>query len=70
MNVLRHSQTSPEVRIESLNLLYDVYSDCAFDYDEPVFVQGDYLSQLKQLLPPIRSMVNTPYPIKIKIKKE
>ncbi|KAI9301750.1 armadillo-type protein [Cunninghamella echinulata] len=57
MNVLRHSQTSPEVRIESLNLLYDVYSDCAFDYDEPVFVQSDYLSQLKQLLPPIRSMV-------------
>ncbi|CAO3617277.1 unnamed protein product [Cunninghamella blakesleeana] len=57
MEILQNPQTNPDVRIESLNLLYDVYSDAAFDYDEPVFVQGDYLSQLKQLLPPTRAMV-------------
>lgn len=57
MEILQNPQTNPDVRIESLNLLYDVYSDSAFDYDEPVFVQGDYLSQLKQLLPPTRAMV-------------
>jgi hypothetical protein len=58
MGVLRDPATSPEVRIEALNFIYDVYSDCAFDYDYPVFVQGGYLDQLKQSLPNTRSMVS------------
>ncbi|CAO3598218.1 unnamed protein product [Absidia cylindrospora] len=59
MTLLNDANSRPEVRIEALNFLYDVYSDCAFDYDAPVFVQGDYLNQLKQQLPMTRSMVKS-----------
>ncbi|KAI8083106.1 armadillo-type protein [Halteromyces radiatus] len=59
MDILCDSNGNPEVKIEALNFLYDVYSDCEFDYDEPVFVHGGYLNQLKQLVPSIRSMVKS-----------
>ncbi|ORZ14795.1 armadillo-type protein [Absidia repens] len=59
MNILGDSNTSGEIRIEALNFIYDVYSDCAFDYDMPVFVQGGYLNQLKRQLPMTRSMVKS-----------
>ncbi|ORX43716.1 ARM repeat-containing protein [Hesseltinella vesiculosa] len=59
MNCLRDMNSSDAVRIEALNLLYDVYSDEAFDYDLPVFVQGQFLGHLKQLVPPIRKMVKS-----------
>lgn len=51
-------QTSVEVAVEVLNCIYDVYSDCAFDYDEPVFVHGGYLQNLQQFLPHFRSLVS------------
>lgn len=50
-------QTAPAVAVETLNCIYDVYSDCAFDYDEPVFVRGGFLPLLKKVVPSIRSMV-------------
>lgn len=60
MEVLRNigaHQTKAEAAVEALNLIYDVYGDCAFDYDEPVFIQGGFLAQLRQILPSVRSMV-------------
>ena len=50
-------KTKTDVAVEALNFMFDVYSDCAFDYDEPVFVQGKFNQQLKQILPAFRSMV-------------
>ncbi|KAI8085753.1 armadillo-type protein [Gilbertella persicaria] len=49
--------SSPAVIVEALNLVYDVYSDCAFDYDYPVFIQGDFLNALRQAVSSVRSMV-------------
>jgi hypothetical protein len=39
------------VVVEILNSIFDIYSDKSFDYDEPVFIKGDYLSLLKKLEP-------------------
>ncbi|KAI9364803.1 armadillo-type protein [Pilaira anomala] len=52
-------KTQPDVAVEALNLVFDVYSDCAFDYDAPVYVQGKFNNQLKQILPAFKSMVKT-----------
>lgn len=51
-------KTQPDVAVEALNLVFDVYSDCAFDYDTPVYVQGKFNNQLKQLLPSVKAMVS------------
>ncbi|KAI9343018.1 armadillo-type protein [Pilaira anomala] len=59
MNLLNDKTTKPSVVIEALNLLFDVYSDASFDYDLPVFVQGAFLNNLKQVLSSIRSMVKS-----------
>ncbi|KAI8975665.1 armadillo-type protein [Mycotypha africana] len=48
-----------DVVVEALNVIYDTYSDCAFDYDEPVYVQGNFNNRLKQLLPLFKSMVKS-----------
>jgi hypothetical protein len=39
------------VVVEILNAIFDIYSDASFDYDEPVFIKGNYLSLLKKLEP-------------------
>jgi hypothetical protein len=57
MTLLSDKSTPPSVIVEALNLIFDVYSDAAFDYDLPVFVQGNFLNGLKQILPSVRSMV-------------
>ncbi|KAI8094205.1 armadillo-type protein [Thamnidium elegans] len=52
-------KTQPDVAVEALNLVFDVYSDCAFDYDMPVYVQGKFNNQLKQILPSVKAMVKS-----------
>ncbi|KAI8138967.1 armadillo-type protein [Fennellomyces sp. T-0311] len=62
MEVLKNvttRQTTAAVAVEALNCIFDVYSDCAFDYDLPVFIQGNFLLQLKVLVPTIRTMTKT-----------
>lgn len=44
-----------EIAIESLNLIYDIFGDAEFDYDYPVFVEGDYISRLTQLEPHVKT---------------
>lgn len=59
MTLLNDKTTKPSVIVEALNLLFDVYSDAEFDYDLPVFVQGSFLNNLKQLFSSVRSMVKS-----------
>jgi hypothetical protein len=61
MNLLNDKQCQASIKVEALNLIFDVYSDIAFDYDYPVFVQGGFLNSLKQLVPSVRSMVCLPH---------
>jgi hypothetical protein len=51
-------KTQPDVAVEALNFVFDVYSDCAFDYDTPVYIQGKFNNQLKQFLPAFRTLVS------------
>lgn len=62
MTLLNDKTTKPSVVVEALNLLFDVYSDAEFDYDLPVFVQGGFLNNLKQLFSSVRSMVRNSSP--------
>ncbi|KAI9262021.1 armadillo-type protein [Sporodiniella umbellata] len=60
MNLIQNAtqqRKEPSVLVEALNFMYDVYSDCEFDYDFPVFVQGGFLKALNKLPSPVRAMV-------------
>ncbi|KAF9582639.1 hypothetical protein BGW38_010941 [Lunasporangiospora selenospora] len=56
MNTLQNNPT-PETSVEALNAIYDIYADAEFDYDLPVFVQGNFNQVLKSLIKPVRAMV-------------
>ncbi|KAJ2847813.1 hypothetical protein IWW36_003661, partial [Coemansia brasiliensis] len=45
--------------VEALDLVFDIYSDMEFDYDEPVFVRESMLAQLRQLYIPVRKLAKT-----------
>ncbi|KAJ2891041.1 hypothetical protein IWW38_003801, partial [Coemansia aciculifera] len=45
--------------IEALDLIYDIYGDQAYDYDEPVFVRGGFLAKLRNCYLPMRKLVKT-----------
>ncbi|KAJ1919883.1 hypothetical protein H4219_001663 [Mycoemilia scoparia] len=48
---------SLEPVVEALDGLFDIYSDCAFDYDKPVFVDGGLLKELRGILPGYRKII-------------
>ncbi|KAJ1661043.1 hypothetical protein GGF38_003851, partial [Coemansia sp. RSA 25] len=45
--------------IEALDLIYDIYGDQGYDYDEPVFVRGGFLAKLRDCYLPMRKLVKT-----------
>lgn len=45
-----------EIVIESLDLFYDIFGDGEYEYDYPVFVQGDYVNKLKALEGQVKEM--------------
>ncbi|KAI9466433.1 hypothetical protein LPJ79_001491 [Coemansia sp. RSA 1821] len=45
--------------VEALDLLFDIYGDMEFDYDEPVFVRENMLARLRQLYIPVRKLAKT-----------
>ncbi|RUS17101.1 hypothetical protein BC937DRAFT_90414 [Endogone sp. FLAS-F59071] len=51
--------TSPDSAVEALNAMYDIYADADFDYDEPVFIEGDFLPALKAIVPAVKSMTKS-----------
>ncbi|KAJ3089816.1 hypothetical protein HK102_005450 [Quaeritorhiza haematococci] len=59
MTILGDLSTGVEVVSEILNALFDIYADEAFDYDGPVFVQGNFLDRLKELYPTLRAKVKS-----------
>lgn len=46
---------SLEIPIESLNLLYDIFGDAEYSYDEPIFVGRNFLERLEQIEPEVRA---------------
>lgn len=54
-NNLKQSKAQ-EIPIECINLIYDIFGDCNYDYDEPVFVQGNYLENLRNVEPKVKSL--------------
>lgn len=44
-----------EIPVECLNLMYDIFGDAEYAYDEPVFVSRNYLQRLKQLEAPFKA---------------
>ncbi|KAG0341537.1 hypothetical protein BG004_005993 [Podila humilis] len=56
MNLLKNNP-STEACVEALNAIYDIYADKDFDYDLPVFVQGNYNQELKGMVKMVKFMV-------------
>ncbi|KAG0245643.1 armadillo-type protein [Mortierella sp. GBAus27b] len=56
INILKNKPTA-DACVEALNAIYDVYADGEFDYDLPVFVQGNFNQELKGMVKAVRFMV-------------
>ncbi|CAI4057616.1 Syo1p SKDI_04G1800 [Saccharomyces kudriavzevii IFO 1802] len=49
------SNVQPEILMEMTNALFQIYGDASYDYNEPIFVRGGFLSILKdQVVPNLR----------------
>ncbi|CAI4058234.1 hypothetical protein N7582_001056 [Saccharomyces uvarum] len=52
---LIQSNVQPEILVEMTNSLFQIYGDASYDYNEPIFVSGKFLSILKdQVVPNLR----------------
>nr|CAG8455031.1 5151_t:CDS:10 [Entrophospora candida] len=58
-NLPPNGSTILDCAIEALNAIYDIYADKNFDYDQYVFVQGNYLNLLQNIVDPFRVMVKS-----------
>ncbi|KAG0089287.1 hypothetical protein BGZ93_003756 [Podila epicladia] len=56
MNLLKNNP-STEACVEALNAMYDIYADKDFDYDLPVYVQGNFNQELKGMIKRVKFMV-------------
>ncbi|CAB4256976.1 similar to Saccharomyces cerevisiae YDL063C Protein required for biogenesis of the large ribosomal subunit [Maudiozyma barnettii] len=52
IKLLSSKDTPVDILIEALSSIFEIYSDCDFTYDVPVFVNGNYLSVLEQNVVP------------------
>lgn len=52
----RKEPAAVEIVVESLNAVYDVFGDAEYDYDYPVFVEGNYLGRLAELEPRVKAL--------------
>lgn len=48
-----------EIPVECLNLMYDIFGDAEYSYDEPIFVKRNYLQRLEQLEPVMKAFYKT-----------
>ena len=46
------SETPPELLIDMTYAMFEIYGDRDYDYDEKVFVQGEYLNILREKVQP------------------
>ncbi|KAF9082634.1 hypothetical protein BGX23_012266 [Mortierella sp. AD031] len=56
INLLKN-KPSTDACVEALNAIYDVYADAEFDYDLPVYVQGNFNQELKGMVKMVKFMV-------------
>ncbi|KAF9104037.1 hypothetical protein BGX27_010263 [Mortierella sp. AM989] len=56
INLLKNNP-SAEACVEALNAIYDIYADAEFDYDLPVYVQGNFNQELQGMVKMVRFMV-------------
>lgn len=56
INLLKN-KPSTDACVEALNAIYDIYADAEFDYDLPVYVQGNFNQELKGLVKMVKFMV-------------
>ncbi|ORY78123.1 armadillo-type protein [Protomyces lactucae-debilis] len=54
--VASYPRSDAECVLEALDALFDIYADAAFDYDEPVFVQGDFCTHLERCVPRVKQL--------------
>ncbi|KAG0325786.1 hypothetical protein BGZ99_000163 [Dissophora globulifera] len=54
---LLKNNPSTEACVEALNAIFDIYADGDFDYDLPVYVQGNFNEELKGMIKMARFMV-------------
>ncbi|EEB06577.1 hypothetical protein SJAG_01621 [Schizosaccharomyces japonicus yFS275] len=56
MSCLTNDNPQPDVAVEALYAIFDVYGDKVYAYDTPVFVQKNYLAALQQAVPALTKM--------------
>ncbi|KAF9151841.1 hypothetical protein BG015_006136 [Linnemannia schmuckeri] len=56
INLLKN-KPSTDACVEALNAIYDIYADAEFDYDLPVYVQGNFNQELKGMIKMVKFMV-------------
>ncbi|KAG0279516.1 hypothetical protein BGZ95_001032 [Linnemannia exigua] len=56
INLLKN-KPSTDACVEALNAIYDIYADAEFDYDLPVYVQGNFNMELKGMVKMVKFMV-------------
>ncbi|KAF9356842.1 hypothetical protein BGX26_004657 [Mortierella sp. AD094] len=56
INLLKNNP-STEACVEALNGIYDIYADAEFDYDLPVYVQGNFNQELQGMIKMVRFKV-------------
>ncbi|KAF9169583.1 hypothetical protein BGX21_010536 [Mortierella sp. AD011] len=56
INLLKNNP-STEACVEALNGIYDIYADAEFDYDLPVYVQGNFNQELQGMVKMVRFKV-------------
>lgn len=44
-----------EIALEGLNSIYDIFGDAEYDYDYPIFVEGNYIAKLGELEPSVKA---------------
>lgn len=44
-----------EIVVESLDQIYDIFGDAEYEYDQPVFVEGGFLTRLETIEPTVRN---------------
>ncbi|KAK9480948.1 hypothetical protein V1514DRAFT_274953 [Lipomyces japonicus] len=54
--ILALPNNEPQIVIEALNAIYDIFADKEFDYDDEVFVKENLLKRLQGSLLPVRQM--------------
>ncbi|KAK9434128.1 hypothetical protein V1505DRAFT_320214 [Lipomyces doorenjongii] len=54
--VLSTQHKPPEIVIEALNAIYDIFADMTYPFDDEIFVKGEFLNHLMKIQPQVKQM--------------